>query len=327
MTTTNRRSAAFTLIEILIVLGIIIVLFAILLPAVSNVQRAWRNYRTKIDIENLALHIERYNTEKRGYPPTELGLYVLLYIPDNEGMIPAQITPGIPGGGMPDAMQGGSGGVGPELLDQPNPMFLQTGQPGMPSIDSLTNQPAADPMSGGSGIAGGTMTGQPLTYTSNLQMFMQKRKRSTPYGIENEKQLLDFWGNPYRYDNTRAYYGLNRTGSEKPAIWSAGPDGDDGTDDDIRNWDPAQAAEDIQAHQMQLQRQGSGMGDPYNMGTGGQMSTDPYAQPGTQPFGPGQTMPMGPGTQPMGPGTQPMGPGTQPFGPGTQPIGPPGPGM
>lgn len=45
-----------------------------------------------------------------------------------------------------------------------------------------------------------------------------------------EKALQDPWGQPYRYE-----WPTQRL-STKPAIWSVGRDGQDGTDDDISNW-------------------------------------------------------------------------------------------
>ena len=41
---------------------------------------------------------------------------------------------------------------------------------------------------------------------------------------------LDPWGNPYRYENPGKYQ------TDWPDIWSYGPDGMDGTEDDIGNW-------------------------------------------------------------------------------------------
>ena len=42
---------------------------------------------------------------------------------------------------------------------------------------------------------------------------------------------LDPWGNPYQY----AYPGEHNE-EKKPDIWSVGPDGEDGTEDDLGNW-------------------------------------------------------------------------------------------
>jgi general secretion pathway protein G len=49
---------------------------------------------------------------------------------------------------------------------------------------------------------------------------------------------LDPWGNEYQY----AYPG-EHNGKKKPDVWSFGPDGEDGTEDDIGNW-KADSADD-----------------------------------------------------------------------------------
>ena len=41
----------------------------------------------------------------------------------------------------------------------------------------------------------------------------------------------DPWGNPYRY-----VYPSEQSANDYPDIWSAGPDGEDDTEDDIVNW-------------------------------------------------------------------------------------------
>ena len=72
-----------------------------------------------------------------------------------------------------------------------------------------------------------------------LQALMSRPKGLTdpshwqgPYlTAENEGCLQDFWGNDYRY----AYPG--KTMEKKYDLWSMGPDGTDGTDDDVLNWD------------------------------------------------------------------------------------------
>ncbi len=50
-----------------------------------------------------------------------------------------------------------------------------------------------------------------------------------PY-VSDPKALLDVWGHPLRYRVPGVH---NPDGYD---LWSAGPDGEDGTDDDIGNW-------------------------------------------------------------------------------------------
>ena len=55
----------------------------------------------------------------------------------------------------------------------------------------------------------------------------------TSYFDKFKEIPLDQWGNSYRYE-----WPTNKGDGTKPAIWSPGPDGVDGTDDDIISWDP-----------------------------------------------------------------------------------------
>jgi len=57
-------------------------------------------------------------------------------------------------------------------------------------------------------------------------------KWNGPY-LETEIPL-DPWGNPYRYE----FPGKHE--ANQPDIWSYGPDGMDGTDDDVGNWPTVQ---------------------------------------------------------------------------------------
>lgn len=54
--------------------------------------------------------------------------------------------------------------------------------------------------------------------------------------IENKDKLLDPWNHPYRYrfPGVKRPYGYD--------LWSDGPDGKEGTADDIGNWDGAETA-------------------------------------------------------------------------------------
>ena len=56
------------------------------------------------------------------------------------------------------------------------------------------------------------------------------RRWAGPY-IEDDEIPLDPWGNEYQY----AFPGEHNE-NRKPDIWSFGPDGEDGTEDDIGNW-------------------------------------------------------------------------------------------
>lgn len=53
-----------------------------------------------------------------------------------------------------------------------------------------------------------------------------------PYLDDTTSLPKDAWGNPFQYE----YPGPNHPDGLKADIWSWGPDGQNGTDDDIDNW-------------------------------------------------------------------------------------------
>lgn len=67
--TTLRLRRAFTLVEMLVVIGIISVLAALLLPAVMIAVRTARNASIAVEINQLASAIESYKQDKGDYPP------------------------------------------------------------------------------------------------------------------------------------------------------------------------------------------------------------------------------------------------------------------
>ncbi|GDY09907.1 type II secretion system protein GspG [Planctomycetia bacterium] len=72
---------------------------------------------------------------------------------------------------------------------------------------------------------------------SVIQMLMspeQTDDSATPRAPYLEKTPLDAWKNPLRYEYPAS--GNHQSTTGKPAIWSAGPDRQDDTGDDINNW-------------------------------------------------------------------------------------------
>jgi general secretion pathway protein G len=74
------------------------------------------------------------------------------------------------------------------------------------------------------------------TAEQGLQALMEKpeedpipKRWAGPY--LTEATVLDPWGNEYRYS-----YPGEHNKDKKPDIWSVGPDGEDGSEDDIGNW-------------------------------------------------------------------------------------------
>ena len=296
MTTNYKCRAGFTLIEILIVVAIIVILFAFLVPSVISVMRKFNEDAARIQIQRLETHLEEYVLKEREYPTNEQGLYALVYIPDNVGGFQQ------PGGMMGTTnmmgmgqnqefggMAGGSGGLG--LTNSPMTPQDMTGTGG--GFDPTFGQQMTNPISGQMSTDGTMMTGsawnQPV---HNPQLYMLKRPRSSPYA-KDEKQLIDPWKLLYRYDNSRDQYDLNPyTGEKKPAIWSAGPDNTDFTDDDIRNWVPAEANQKRQERMQQLQMQQQQMG---GMMDGGMMGGSGVVGPNSMNNQMGTGMPQMPG--------------------------------
>lgn len=69
MKTCQVRRAAFTLVEMLVVIGIIAALAALLLPAVMRAMTSARNTAIAIEVNQLASAIEAYKQDKGDYPP------------------------------------------------------------------------------------------------------------------------------------------------------------------------------------------------------------------------------------------------------------------
>jgi general secretion pathway protein G len=67
----RRRRAGFTLVEVLVVMGILVLLLAILCPVLNAIRRNQRIERTKAVVEALASGIQAYQNDWGVYPPCE----------------------------------------------------------------------------------------------------------------------------------------------------------------------------------------------------------------------------------------------------------------
>ena len=132
----SRRRKAFTLIEVLLVLAILVILGSIVIVNFSNVFENSKAKAAQAQLDALETQLDLYKLDVGTYPNTSQGLAALR-------QAPAEVT-----------------NVG---------------------------------------------------------------KWSGPYAQKDIPN--DPWGNPYQYQSTGAAF----------TIWSLGPDGQDGTDDDIRN--------------------------------------------------------------------------------------------
>lgn len=137
------RREAFTLLELMIVLVILVLLFAMVGPRLLGTQRKADVKAARTQIGNLESALELYAVDMRTFPSTEDGLQALVARPSDE--------------------RAARKWVGPYLDDTAPP--------------------------------------------------------------------LDPWDNQYGYE-----YPPSNSGRDFPDIWSAGPDGESGTEDDIVNW-------------------------------------------------------------------------------------------
>lgn len=113
MSTSHRSSTrAFTLVEMLVVLGIIGVLVALLLPAVMAAMRNARNAAIAFEISQLDAAFESYKQAKGEYPPS-FGDY------NNSGTLVYQTTMGTPNR-YTSVVERHFGRSYPKFIDNPN---------------------------------------------------------------------------------------------------------------------------------------------------------------------------------------------------------------
>ena len=79
----NRKQMGFTLLELLVVLGIIAMLAGIVGPQVMKHMGESKTKAAKVQIEDLASTLDMYKLDAGGYPTTEQGLQALVEAPDN----------------------------------------------------------------------------------------------------------------------------------------------------------------------------------------------------------------------------------------------------
>lgn len=66
----SRRRPGFTLVEMLVVIGIIVVLVSLLVPVAAIAVSRTRNFHMTAEISQLATAVESYKKEKGDYPPS-----------------------------------------------------------------------------------------------------------------------------------------------------------------------------------------------------------------------------------------------------------------
>ena len=67
----SDKKAAFTIIELLTVMSIIVILIALLVPALNKARRYAKRVRQKAQLHSIGAAIELFNAENEGFPPSE----------------------------------------------------------------------------------------------------------------------------------------------------------------------------------------------------------------------------------------------------------------
>jgi len=70
----RRRETGFTLVELLVVIGLIAVLVALLLPALANAREQARRVRCAANLHSLGIGLRTYAEQNRGHLPAHAGL-------------------------------------------------------------------------------------------------------------------------------------------------------------------------------------------------------------------------------------------------------------
>ncbi|MCA9040075.1 MAG: type II secretion system major pseudopilin GspG [Planctomycetaceae bacterium] len=146
----SRQRRGFTLIEVLVVLGIIVLLATMVGPRILGSREKADRDATFAQVKSIKSNLERYQLDMKTFPSTEAGLAALIEEPSEDAE-----------------------GVG--------------------NVDNWAG----------------------------------------PY---MEEIPPDPWGNDYQYEY--------ESGDGMPKVWSYGPDGEDGTDDDIKSWKSSEDDED-----------------------------------------------------------------------------------
>src|SRR5512137_2071934 len=83
-TVTGRKRSAFTLVELLIVLAILVMLLALVVPRFLGSQKKADRQAAQAQIELLRGALERYAVDMKDFPTTEQGLDALLSAPSDQ---------------------------------------------------------------------------------------------------------------------------------------------------------------------------------------------------------------------------------------------------
>jgi prepilin-type N-terminal cleavage/methylation domain-containing protein len=200
------RSRGFTLVELLVVIGVIAVLTALSFPAISAVRRKSQVNETTATLERIKLALATYQNDFGDYPPSSgrrLGLRLNGQNDGAELMLRCLST---------RARSGPYVQLDDRLLGNTDDDRLPSDQD--PTQSTFGTRDLLEPLDAWQ---------NPVVYVHNADydaggaaVLQQGGLTPVPAGKSPE---------------TRQYYGLTTF-----QLWSAGPDGAAGTDDDIRLW-------------------------------------------------------------------------------------------
>jgi len=201
----RRPRGGFTLLEMLIVIAIIAVLAGITIPAVSAVRRRSQVNETKARMSRIGLALENYSNDFGDFPPSSL----------------AEL--GVRGNGVNDGVEAMLRCLTTEAMNGP---YLE-------------------------------LKDEELVNTDADQLPAGRNPTRSIYTAPHLHEVGDSWGNPIVYLHNKDYdepaaaslmtgeVKVEAGKSEKTGqyqalttfqLWSAGPDGQAGTEDDVVSW-------------------------------------------------------------------------------------------
>jgi prepilin-type N-terminal cleavage/methylation domain-containing protein len=253
-----RRRRAFTLVELLVVVGIIVVLLAILLPMLANVRKKATRTRIAMDLQNLSQALESYRGDFKDYPPVDVSGNSPITATDRLGAVTlcwALLAPG------PDVGNGSDGALGPgfRVRGTQGQVYGPYIQPGKFSIsgttdwDSTINDLRGNPYlyyranaSASIHVANGYVAAYNPTGGS-LPVPMYNYYDNNGITINNQQFSINAMKTILGDTNNDGGINVTTNTGETPAtnapylLWSAGPDGilgydSSGNTDDVTNF-------------------------------------------------------------------------------------------
>jgi prepilin-type N-terminal cleavage/methylation domain-containing protein len=205
------RAAGFTMMELLVVIGVLAVLAGLIFPAVSAARRKAASTSTKAMIERLKLAAESYSADFGDFPPSSLS------------------SVGVAGNGVNEGIESlircvtTRASQGPYLTDFDEKLLSNTDGDSLPKTDPVDSTIASKEL-----FELADAWGNPLVYYHS---------RDYKGGAKLERYLLmngeRATCKPRPSDKTKSF--PNPTTF---VIWSVGPDGvnEDGQGDDVCSW-------------------------------------------------------------------------------------------